>query len=87
MQYAIDLLFTSREGLVADVVVGGCLGYSDCEIIEFLIFGETRRGINKTSTLDFQRTHHQKKLITSSVMIMMWRFTLIYVLFPIPSSH
>lgn len=25
----------------------------------FSIFGETRRDINKTSTLDFQRTHHQ----------------------------
>lgn len=31
----IDLLFTSREGLVVDVVVGGCLGYNDHEIIVF----------------------------------------------------
>lgn len=32
-----------------------CLGYSDHEIIVFPIFSETRRDINKTSILDFQR--------------------------------
>ena len=30
----LDLLFTNRDGLVGDVVVGGCLGHSDHEIIE-----------------------------------------------------
>lgn len=50
----LDLLFINKKGLVGDVV-GGRLGYSDSEIIEFSIFGETRRGINKTSTLDFWR--------------------------------
>ena len=44
----LDLLFANRDGLVGDVVVGGCLGHSDHEIIEFSIFGETRRNINKT---------------------------------------
>lgn len=32
------LLFVNREGLVRDVVIGGCLGHSDHEMIEFKIF-------------------------------------------------
>ncbi|KAK4816200.1 hypothetical protein QYF61_012665 [Mycteria americana] len=51
----LDLLFTNREGLVSDVMVGGCLGQSDHEMIEFLIRGETARGVSKTATLDFRR--------------------------------
>ncbi|RMC06903.1 hypothetical protein DUI87_16353 [Hirundo rustica rustica] len=51
----LDLLFANRNGLVGDVVVGGRRGQSDHEIIEFSIFGEIRRNINKTLTLDFQR--------------------------------
>ncbi|TRZ10607.1 hypothetical protein HGM15179_016504 [Zosterops borbonicus] len=51
----LDLLFTNRDGLVEDVVVGGRLGQSDHEIIEFSIIGEIRRYINKTFTLDFRR--------------------------------
>ncbi|KAK4810714.1 hypothetical protein QYF61_007688 [Mycteria americana] len=35
----LDLLFTNREGLVSHVMVGGCLGQSDHEMIEFLIRG------------------------------------------------
>jgi len=30
---SFDLLFTNREELVGDVVVGGCLGLSDHEMI------------------------------------------------------
>ncbi|KAK4807146.1 hypothetical protein QYF61_018487 [Mycteria americana] len=51
----LDLLFTNREGLVSHVMVGGCLGKSDHEMIEFLIRGEVRRGVSRTATLDFQR--------------------------------
>ncbi|KAF4792283.1 GTPase IMAP family member GIMD1 [Turdus rufiventris] len=51
----LDLLPAHRDGLVGDVVVGGLLGHSDHEIMEFLIFGEMRRNINKTFTLDFRR--------------------------------
>ncbi|KAK4812550.1 hypothetical protein QYF61_008895 [Mycteria americana] len=51
----LDLLFTNREGLVSDVMVGGCLGQSDHEMIEFLICGEVARGVSKTATLDFRR--------------------------------
>lgn len=32
----LDLLFANRAGLMRDVVVGGHLGHSDHEIIEFL---------------------------------------------------
>ncbi|TRZ20739.1 hypothetical protein HGM15179_006364 [Zosterops borbonicus] len=53
----LDLLFANRDGLVGDVVVRGCLGHSDHEIIEFSIFGEIKRNINKTCTLDFPRAH------------------------------
>jgi len=34
---SLDLLFTNREGLVGDVVVGGCLGLSVHEMIEFSV--------------------------------------------------
>ncbi|KAK4810673.1 hypothetical protein QYF61_007473 [Mycteria americana] len=51
----LDLLFTNREGLVGDVMVGGCLGQSDHEMIEFLILGEVRREVSRTATLDFRR--------------------------------
>ncbi|KAK4827614.1 LOW QUALITY PROTEIN: hypothetical protein QYF61_019539 [Mycteria americana] len=36
-------------------MVGGCLGQSDHEMIEFLIRGEAARGVGKTATLDFRR--------------------------------
>ncbi|TRZ14353.1 hypothetical protein HGM15179_012750 [Zosterops borbonicus] len=51
----LDLLFANRDGLVGDVVVGGHLGNTDDGILEFLIFGEIRRNINKALTLNFQR--------------------------------
>ncbi|KAK4823680.1 hypothetical protein QYF61_005651 [Mycteria americana] len=51
----LDLLFMNREGLVSHVMVGGCLGQSDHEMIEFLIRGEAARGVSKTATLDFRR--------------------------------
>ncbi|KAK4810917.1 hypothetical protein QYF61_013325 [Mycteria americana] len=51
----LDLLFTNRDGLVSHVMVGGCLGQSDHEMIEFLIRGEAARGVSKTATLDFWR--------------------------------
>ena len=51
----LDLLFRSREGLVGDVEVGGCLGQSDHDMVEFSILGGVRRGNSKTATLDFWR--------------------------------
>ena len=49
----LDLLFTNRESLVGDVEVGGCLGQSDHEMVEFSILGGARRGNSKTVTLHF----------------------------------
>ncbi|KAK4829737.1 hypothetical protein QYF61_006446 [Mycteria americana] len=51
----LDLLFRNREGLVSHVMVGGCLGHSDHEMIDFSILGEVRRGVSRTATLDFWR--------------------------------
>ena len=40
----LDLLFAIGECLVGDVEVGGCLGQSDHEMVEFSILGGARRG-------------------------------------------
>ena len=53
----LDLLFMNREGLVSDVMVGGHIGHSDHEMIEFLILGEVRRGVSRTATLGFRRAN------------------------------
>jgi len=52
---SLDLLFTNREGLVGDVVVGVCLGRSDHEMIESTVQNEVKRGASKTTTMDFRR--------------------------------
>ena len=44
----------NREGFVGVVMVGGHLGHSGHEMIEFLILGEVRRGVSRIATLDFQ---------------------------------
>jgi len=36
-------------------MVGGCLGLSDHELIEFSILGEVTRRVRKTTTMDFRR--------------------------------
>ena len=51
----LDLLFTNREGLVEDVIVGSCLGQSDHEVVGFSILGEARKETSKTAVLDFRR--------------------------------
>ena len=53
----LDLLLVNREELLGEVKVGGCLGCSDCEMIELSILGETKRGVSKTATLDFRRAN------------------------------
>jgi len=52
---SLDLLFTNREGLVGDVVIGGCLGLSDHEMLEFSVHGEVKRRSSKTTTMDIWR--------------------------------
>jgi len=36
-------------------VGGGCLGLSDHEVIEFSLHGQVKRGVSKTTTMDFRR--------------------------------
>jgi len=43
----------TREGLVGDVRVGGCLGQSDHEMLDFSILVEPQRGVSRTATWDF----------------------------------
>ncbi|KAM9590852.1 uncharacterized protein ACIBXB_005900 [Morphnus guianensis] len=50
-------MFTNREGLVRDVVVGGHVGLNDHEMIEFSILGDARKGVSKTTTMDFWRAN------------------------------
>jgi len=52
---SLDLLFTNRVGLVGDVVVGGRLGLSEHEMAEFSVQGDVKRGVSKTTTMDFRR--------------------------------
>ena len=51
----LDLLLVNREGLVGDVKVGGHMGHSDHEMLDFSILVEPDRGVNRTATLDFWR--------------------------------
>jgi len=51
----LDLLFVNREDLVGDVKVGGLLGKSGHEMLDFSIFVEPRRVVCRTATLDFRR--------------------------------
>ncbi|PKU39519.1 rna-directed dna polymerase from mobile element jockey-like [Limosa lapponica baueri] len=53
----LDLLLVKREELVGEVKIGGHLGHSDHEMIEFLILGKTRGRVTKTTTLDFRRAN------------------------------
>lgn len=41
----LDLLFTNREALVGCLVVRGCLGHRNREILEFSVLGEVRKGL------------------------------------------
>ncbi|PKU38713.1 hypothetical protein llap_10978 [Limosa lapponica baueri] len=53
----LDLILVNRDEPVGEVKVGGRLGQSDHEMIEFSILGETRRRVTKTATLDFRRAN------------------------------
>jgi len=45
--------------MVGEVAVRACPGLSDHEVIEFLMLGEVKRVVSKTTTMDFQRTDFQ----------------------------
>ena len=53
----LDLLFVNGEGLMGDVMVGGCLGHSDHEMVEFKIFSIMRKKDSRVATLDFRRAN------------------------------
>ncbi|KFQ96526.1 Fatty aldehyde dehydrogenase, partial [Nipponia nippon] len=51
----LDLLLTSREGLVGEVPIGGCFGRRDHEAVKFKIYGNRRKTASRTSALDTKR--------------------------------
>ncbi|KAM9653655.1 uncharacterized protein ACIBXB_010484 [Morphnus guianensis] len=51
----LDLILTSKEGLVGNVKLKGSLGYSDHEMVEFKILRAVRRAHSKLANLDFRR--------------------------------
>ncbi|GAB0203192.1 mitochondrial enolase superfamily member 1 [Grus japonensis] len=53
----LDLVLTNKEGLVEDLKVGGSLGCSDHEMVEFRILHGRNRAISRITTLDFRRAN------------------------------
>jgi len=53
----LDLVLTNREGLVENVKVGGSLGCSDHEMVEFRILHGGSRAISRIKNLDFRRAN------------------------------
>jgi len=53
----LDLVLMNKEGLVEDVKVGGSLGCSDHDMVEFRILRRGSRAISKIKTLDFRRAN------------------------------
>ncbi|KAJ7427635.1 rna-directed dna polymerase from mobile element jockey-like [Willisornis vidua] len=52
----LDLLFVNKERLVGIMSVDGHVGHSDHKMLVFSVLGEVTKDVNKTSTLNFQRT-------------------------------
>ncbi|PKU34078.1 glycerol kinase [Limosa lapponica baueri] len=61
----LDLVLTNKEGLVEDIKVGGSLGCSDHEKIEFRIMGSMRKTTSRIENMDFRRANFDlfKKLL------------------------
>ena len=53
----LDLVLTNKEGLVEDVKVGGRLGCSEHEMVEFRMLRGGSRAINMIKTLDLRRAN------------------------------
>ena len=51
----LDLVFTNEERLIGDVKVGGGLGCSDHDMVEFRILQGGSRAKSRIVTLDFRR--------------------------------
>ncbi|KAJ7427250.1 hypothetical protein WISP_08744 [Willisornis vidua] len=52
----LDLLLVNRVNLMSTVEIGGCLGQSEHEMIEFKISVDRRESASKTSALDMRRS-------------------------------
>lgn len=48
------IIKSNKKGVVGYMLVGGCLGHSDREMLEFSILGEVRKGTSRTSTMNFK---------------------------------
>ena len=48
------LLFVNRDGLMGDVMIGGCLGHSDHEMVEFKVFGNMRKTVSRATNLSLE---------------------------------
>ena len=53
----LGLVLTYKEGLVQDVKVGGRLGCSDHEMVNFKILRGGSRAISRIKTLDYKRAN------------------------------
>jgi len=53
----LDFVLTNKEGLVEDVKVGGRLGCSDHEMVEFSFLRGGSKVISRIKTLDLRRTN------------------------------
>ena len=53
----LNLPLVNREGLVGDVIVGGCPGHRDQEIMEFKIFSVKKKKDSRVVTVDFRRAN------------------------------
>lgn len=51
----LDLLFVNRDNIMCEVMIGGCLGHSNHEMVEFKIFGDMRKIVIRATSLDFGR--------------------------------
>lgn len=47
----LGLLLVNREGLVSDVITGGCLGHSNHKIMQFFVHGEVKSWVSRNCKL------------------------------------
>jgi len=58
LMWTLTFVLMNKEGLVEDVKVGGRLGCSDHEMMNFRILHGGSRAIRRIQTLDFRRTNY-----------------------------
>lgn len=62
------LLLINREGVMGEVGIGNNFGHSDHEVVEVQIFGDRRKTVTKTSTLNIGRVDFRllRELVTKN---------------------